>query len=555
MQESLDDKAIINHQSWVLFKSASIGIVIVNANGEIINTNPFLLNLFGYKEEELLGNKIELLIPRRYHHNHDSHREKYVKNPKSRPMGIGKELFGVRKNGSEFPVEISLDSYEVDGEKFVLGFIIDITIRKNDHAEIERLNEQLETSVENRTKELTRTLQVLALINEKLETALANQRAILDNTGVILFAMNKSGIIQFFNPEACRVTGYLESEVVYHLTPVVFFEQTALEICKEELFNEYAISFNNDFDVIKEKANRNQLIEFECVFKKKDDSLFPVILTITAIKDKSDQITGYMGVATDITERKKSEANLLEALSKEKKLGELKSRFVSMASHEFRTPLSTILSSAYLVDKYTETEHQPKREKHLHRIISSVNSLINILNEFLSVGKIEEGKIGVHLVDFNIKKTIELQIQNLYSILKKSQFIEYTHYGKEEVNLDPSLLQHILMNLLSNAIKFSPEGSIIHINSIVENDEIQLSIKDNGIGISKEDQEHLMERFFRGSNTTNIQGTGLGLHIVSKYVERMNGRIEYQSELEKGTTFTIVFKPQNLPQNENDSTN
>jgi len=111
------------------------------------------------------------------------------------------------------------------------------------------------------------------------------------------------------------------------------------------------------------------------------------------------------------------------------------------------------------------------------------------------------------------------------------------------VNLDPSLLQHILTNLLSNAIKFSPEGSIIHINSIVENDEIQLSIKDNGIGISKEDQEHLMERFFRGSNTTNIQGTGLGLHIVSKYVERMNGKIEYKSELEKGTTFTIVFKP------------
>ena len=167
-----------------------------------------------------------------------------------------------------------------------------------------------------------------------------------------------------------------------------------------------------------------------------------------------------------------------------------------MASHEFRTPLSTVLSSAYLLDKYTTTEDQPKREKHLQRIISSVNMLTDILNDFLSVGKIEEGKIQVRPLELNIREVITGIAEEIKNNLKKKQEISYDHNGNEKVEMDPSLLRHVIMNLVSNASKFSPETSPIEIRTISQDHHITLSVKDYGMGISKADQQHLMERFF-----------------------------------------------------------
>jgi signal transduction histidine kinase len=218
-----------------------------------------------------------------------------------------------------------------------------------------------------------------------------------------------------------------------------------------------------------------------------------------------------------------------------------------MASHEFRTPLSTVLSSAYLIEKYTKSEDQTRRENHLHRIISSVNLLTDILNDFLSVGKIEEGKIPLRLAEFNIREWLRLIMQDMSIHLKKGQRFDYVHNGSEKVFLDQVLLKHIAMNLFSNAIKFSPEESKIVVETEVTNEKIRFSVIDRGIGISAEDQEHLMERFFRGSNAANIQGTGLGLYIVSKYAQRMNGKIQCISSLYQGTTFNVFFKPINQP--------
>jgi signal transduction histidine kinase len=212
-----------------------------------------------------------------------------------------------------------------------------------------------------------------------------------------------------------------------------------------------------------------------------------------------------------------------------------------MASHEFRTPLSTILSSASLVAKYVEADEQEKRNKHIHRIKSSVNNLTNLLNEFLSIGKIEDGKITANNLDFNIKDMIASLCSEMEGIARNNQQIIHTHAGDEMIFSDPSLLRNVFTNLLSNAIKFSAEGGIIEVSSDILKDRIVFKIKDNGMGISVEDQEHLFERFFRGTNVTNIQGTGLGLHIVAKYIEIMDGRIEFESELEKGTTFIITL--------------
>jgi PAS domain S-box-containing protein len=397
-----------------LFQYASMGILVINDKSEIILANNFLLSQFGYNsQEELIGKKVDALIPPRYHHNHTQHLANYSKKPERRPMGIGKDLYGIKKDGTEFSVEISLSHYGADEGNFAIAFISDITKRK----EIE--NAVLEQK------------EQLADINLKIE------------------------------------------------------------------------ELNNDLEQ-KVELRTQQLQE-----------------TLVQLQNSKEELT--------------------KALSKEKELSDLKSRFVSMASHEFRTPLSTILSSASLVAKYTETVQQENRDKHIQRIKTSVNNLTDLLNEFLSIGKIEDGKITAHYTQFNIKEMLETVCAEMQNLVKPGQHIQYSHAGDAIVNLDPALLRNVILNLLSNAIKFSPENGIILITSNTLKDEIIIMVKDSGIGISKEDQEHLFERFFRGTNASNIQGTGLGLHIVSKYIELMDGQISYTSELEKGSEFIVKF--------------
>jgi len=382
-----------------LFDYASIGILVANKQGEIVLINDFALKQFGYGREMLLRKKVEILIPSRVHQRHIGHRERYNADPQSRPMGIGLDLYAVRKDGTEFPVEISLSHYSNEEGNFVIAYISNITERKKAEERVEKLYNELEEMVEDRTLQLRKALE-------------------------------------------------------------------ELEISKEEL-------------------------------------------TI--------------------------------ALGKEKELGDLKSRFVSMASHEFRTPLSTILSSAFLVKHYDTEQDQPIRNKHIQRIVNNVSLLTDTLNDFLSVGKIEEGKIQVRNAEFDIEEHFNTVIQEMQGIVKDNQVINYRHNGEKKLVLDPSLIKHIVMNLLGNAIKFSKSDSLIEIETTKSDGKFTLLVKDNGIGMSEEDQQHLFERFYRGGNVSNIQGTGLGLHIVQKYSEMMNGNISCSSELNKGTTFTVIF--------------
>ncbi|UPK67863.1 PAS domain-containing sensor histidine kinase [Chitinophaga filiformis] len=383
-----------------LFNYASIGILVTNQQGQIVLINDFALTQFGYEREELVGEYIEQLLPKRFRERHVGHRDHYSHHPQSRPMGIGLDLFAVRKDGSEFPVEISLSQYRHDEGAFVIAYINNITERKKAEEKIEKLNNELEHKISERTQQLTNALEQL--------------------------------------------------------------EQSKQEV--------------------------------------------------------------------------------MAALDKEKELSELKSRFVSMASHEFRTPLSTILSSAFLVNQYTTEADQPKRSKHIQRIISSVTLLTEVLNDFLSVGKIEEGGVQVRSSTFDIAMHVSGTIQELQDIVQEGQKIEYEHQGPTSVQLDPSLLKHILLNLLGNAIKFSGKHTVIRVRTEHTGNNVILKVKDAGIGISPEDQQHLFERFFRGANVSNIQGTGLGLHIVSKYAELMNGNITCESALNEGTTFIVTFR-------------
>jgi len=397
-----------------LFEYASLGILVVNQKGEIILANAFLLSQFGYEHSnEIIGNKIEFLIPKRFHHSHVNVRDKYIDKPERRPMGMGMDLFALKKNGEEFPVEVSLNNYKLGSESFAIAFVSDITKRKE---------------IENAT------------ILQKNQLAAINQRV----------------------------------------------EQ-----------------FNNDLE--KQVALRTTQLQ------------------------------------QTLTELEVSKNELQKALRKEIELGDLKTRFVSMASHEFRTPLSTILSSASLVSKYITDDEQEKRDKHITRIKSAVNNLTEILNDFLSIEKIEDGNMVAHFSEFDLKELLTSICNELTGIAKPGQEIIYVHQGQDTITLDLSLLRNVMINLLSNAIKFSPENSKIQVDSKCLNGEILIRVKDNGIGISTEDKQHLFERFFRGTNVAHIQGTGLGLHIVEKYVELMVGKLDFVSELGIGTTFILKF--------------
>ena len=396
-----------------LFNYATIGIITVDVDAKIILANPYACFQFGYEPNELVGQPIEILIPGRFAHGHERKRDGYIHKPQNRPMGVGLDLFAKRKDGSEFPVEISLSNYKINDHPYVIAFIIDISVRKENERHIQA--EQAEKE---------RIAEELKIFNEQLEQKIEDRTMMLRET---------------------------------------------------------------------------------------------------------------------LHQLEKSRDELTEALEKEKELNDLKSRFVSMASHEFRTPLSTILSSVSLIDKYTLDEDLDKRQKHINRIKAQVKNLTNILEEFLSLGKLEEGGVMEKKEEFNIKDMLVELISEMTNLTKDGQNILLNGEGSEMVYLDKSLLRNILINLISNAIKYSLENTDVTISVIHTTNQITISIKDTGIGISEEDLKHLTDRFFRGTNAINIQGTGLGLHIVKKYLEVMEGNINFSSKLKQGTEVILTF--------------
>ena len=216
-----------------------------------------------------------------------------------------------------------------------------------------------------------------------------------------------------------------------------------------------------------------------------------------------------------------------------------------MASHEFRTPLSAVLSSASLLAKYVTAEDQEKRNKHIDRIKGAVKNLNDILEDFLSLGKLNEGKVNTSNSPFELNAFIEETTEDIKGLLKDGQQILYDHQGDLTIHSDKKLLKNVLLNLISNAIKFSEPGTTVTIKSYVADGLAKITVADKGMGISKEDQEHLFSSFFRGANVVNIQGSGLGLHIVKRYLDLMTGSISLKSRINEGTTFKVII-PTNL---------
>jgi hypothetical protein len=412
---------------------------------------------------------------------------------------------------------------------------------------------------------------------EELELRL---EAMFENAVDGILTINDRGIIDTVNGAGCRLFGYERQELINNnismLMPPPY----------KEAHDEY---INHYLDTGEKKIIG---IGREVLGRRKDGSLFPFWLSVSELKVAGKTI--FTGFVHDITQLKNAEQEvrqlnteleakvnhrteqladvvnrllssnkklerevyerqaaeqalhqkqeeLVEALEREKELGELKSRFVSMASHEFRTPLATIQSSAALVRRYSEASNPDRVGFHLEKIRNTVYHLTSILNDFLSLTKLEEGVVGNRPEWFDFQAFCLDTIEEIRGLTKTGQDIHYRESSPIGlVFLDPRLLRNILYNLLSNAIKYSEKDIILE--GELKNKHLSIHVIDQGIGIPEQEIHHLFDRFFRASNVTNIQGVGLGMNIVRRYLDIMGGEISFKSEETKGTTFTIMFQ-------------
>ncbi|TYC10555.1 PAS domain-containing protein [Bizionia gelidisalsuginis] len=296
-------------------------------------------------------------------------------------------------------------------------------------------------------------------------------------------------------------------------------------------------------DII-EKAKRKILKTFKgqhCTFEVAyQNRIYRV--NSTPLLNEKNEIKQVLLVHNNITLQKKAELEIINTLKKEQELSELKSRFISMASHEFRTPLSAILSSAILIEKLNVPGKEERRLNHVSKIRSNVKNLVTILNDFLSLSKLEEGKVIAQPESFDIIDFSKSVLEECEGIKKDGQQITLQSDLLEiNVFLDIKLIRHILFNLLSNAIKYSEENKTITLAIALKNQMLHIDITDQGIGIPLEDQNNMFQRFYRANNTANIQGTGLGLNIVKQYTELMEGNISFKSKVSVGSTFYVAL--------------
>ncbi|GAL72479.1 PAS domain-containing sensor histidine kinase [Jejuia pallidilutea] len=404
------DQEIFN----VLLGAISEGVLIVDMHQNIMEANSALASVFGYQNKELVGQPLDLLIPHRYHSSHKGHFNSFMGEGDRKQMSEGRCVYGVRKDGTNFPVEIGLNPFKIYGKTYVMAIVVDISERKQQEIQIVELNARLEEKVASRTKALNEALNALKITNKEL--------------------------------------------------------------------------------------------------------------------------------ADENTKRIEAEEETRKALLKEIELNDLKTKFLSLVSHEFKTPLSGILTSAMLLGKYKLTEQQEKRDKHLKIITDKVHYLNNILNDFLSVEKLETGKVNYNFYEFKLSKIVNEVVYNCNMLLKEGQQIKYPE-NVDEISLfqDEKILELALSNLVQNAIKYSPENTIIDLKVKQKAGVTSFTIKDQGIGIPEKDQKNIFNRYFRAGNVLHTQGTGIGLNIVKSHLENLGGTIVFKSEEGKGSTFTLTL--------------
>jgi PAS domain S-box-containing protein len=502
-------KAQIEKRFVKAFESCPIPLSISRQSDDyIVDANDSFLELFEFSKKEVVGSTLNLL--KLYSCVQDNSAE--IINCLGKDDTFNKhELVLYSKNRKPIHLIFSTELIQIDGEDHILSTYIDVT---------EKLKSQ----------------KIIAESEEWF-------RSIADNSPVMIWGSDNNQSINYVNSTWIDFTGRTTKQIL---------ESDWAKVIHPDDLDNFQKTYSKAFDLRKSFKREYRLKRTDGKYRWVYDYAKPILMPDGSFK-------GYIGSCTDIHTRrtlntklenlvKERTLELMQSLEKEKSLNEAKSRFVSMASHEFRTPLSSILSSVFLVEKYTDliekandASYLQNREKHISRIKKSINHLTEILNDFLSLDKLDQGKIEAKQEEFNLLVFTEELVEEIKGILKYGQTISYKHQGDSFVFQDKNILKNIYINLLSNAIKYSQEEKEITLEVEVSKKKVILRIADKGIGIPLEDQNNLFTKFFRAGNALNIEGTGLGLNIVKRYVELIGGTISFSSTIDQGTEFTVQF--------------
>jgi len=608
----------------LLSEAVSEGIIVVNEEQGIVAANHLAHKLFCYGPNKLVGRPLEILMPETHRKVHQKYLKEYFHKHEKRRIGADQNLFGLRKNGDEFPLEVSLNRFSLYGNTYTLILVIDITERRKIEKSYQMKTAALEAALNGITitdalkednpiiyfnpafQEMTgyssdeiqnrncrflqsgdndqqgvRDMHYAIAKGKSCQVQLRNYKKdgtmfwnevsinpITDENGTIThfvgiqnditerkMALQKIGhLIRIFDESLNELYVY-DAEKLQFLN-ANYGAQKNTGYTLEEFLQLTPLDLKPDFSeadlrgLIAPLLNgKEEKVEYEAVHRRKNGTSYPVEVHLQSSTLGDQKV--IVAIILDISDRKyytqKLEKTVAErteqlkkALEREKELNELKSKFLSLVSHEFKTPLSGILNSATLVGKYQREDQQDKREKHLKTIMGGVQHLTNILDDFLSIERMEKGKEVYYLSDFSLSKLVNEVVYNSNMLLKNGQRINYPHNIEDvTIHQDQRIVALTLTNLLHNAIKYSPEDTEIDLKVDLSEDKITFQIKDEGIGISKKDHKHIFDRYFRSENVLLTQGTGIGLNIVKTHLENLGGRIYFTSAENQGSTFTV----------------
>ncbi len=497
-----------NERMDALFQHATEGIVITGGKGEIIMANPEAEKQFGYSKEELIGKRIEMLIPQRYSEGHVQHRKNYYQKPHARYMGAGMDLYAKRKNGTEFPVEISLSSFVTSEGMFVVSFVIDITQRKKQEEAIRR------------------------------EKGVA--QLYLEVAPVIFIAVNKEGIVTLINSAGCKILGYNESELIgknwmQYLVPPDARERS------EKIIAEV---YSNQDDTMKEYENH--------IFTKNGERRI-ILWKITALKNEQGEVIATLRSGEDITEKKAQQDQIYRAHEELKdyslrlqQSNEELEQFAYISSHDLQEPLRKIQSFGDRL-KQKETQISDQGKEYIDRMLNAASRMQNLINDLLAFSRVTSKAKPFEKTDLNY--VLKGVLSDLEIAIEKANAKIEIMTQLPTIDADPTQMRQVFQNLISNAIKFRQEdvAPVIRIfNRMVESTNkgeegkklLEISIEDNGIGFDEKYTDRIFNIFQRLEGQ-KYEGSGIGLAICKKIAVRHGGNITAKSEIGKGSTFII----------------
>ncbi len=492
-------------------------IIEIDLNGTITYLNPAALEWFPDIQETKLQHPILASMVSSVQNGKETH---FV-----RELKIGNRFF-----------ELSI--YYITTSETIRCYIVDITDRKLAEELIQKANDRLETRVKERTAELASINESLkAEISERkraedaLKSSIATNRALLNAIPDLMFRISSEGYL--VNYKGTKEKEHLKLEKNLKLDGS-FLGKHVSEAFPTEIVSLTLKSLEQAL-----ATGEVQIFEWQLSVDNESHN-YEVRMIVTEENE-------VMALIRDITERKRAEEDIHKALEKEKHLNELKSRFVSMTSHEFRTPLTTILSSAQLIERYAHKWDEQKKLNYLQTIQKAAQDMTGLLNDVLLVGKAEAGRLAFNPASLELSQFCQKLVEEIQINSSSHQIIFRSQSQCQTICLDQKIIRHILTNLLSNAIKYSPDSDEVYFDLICDSEKAIFRVEDRGMGIPITEQDRLFNSFYRASNVGSVSGTGLGLTIVKRCVDLHRGEIRLESQVDVGTTF-IVTLPNYIPE-------